>query len=799
MKLYLYKYNNYFNRIVKKENSLANYGTPYIISGVNFNPADGVNTTIICGTSDFQGLKDYCIVVDDSNSNAIVSRWFIIEENRTRNGQYELQLKRDLMVDYYDNIVQAPIMIDRAMIADENNPLLFNPEGFSFNQIKKQEYLLADGLRARWAVMYFKKSYLQKQITVPLADSSFDMSISSTIASYFPTANQWVGNTQVNNFYLRALTGVDYTTGDLEKWRWTVKGSTTSNVSSTPITDTAITRPMIWFDEKYNTIKNSVNSMLATNFNTLKTTYISESGMNSCTLEQYNEWSQIQSGTKIKDSDNRIWIVTINTMVNDVDRYITTGTTRTAFNTMIANSGIETTGSYGDQSFGVSATTRQIYVSYREVVEDAGVCTFTLFPNADPKVKTNDSEFNIVALPYDAISFFYDGTYQYSNPDTAQKVIRAITLNNADIVDLQLLPYCPYQYAIDGGYLNVREDLDPSQYEVLEHQIPDPEDPETSITIYDLPILYLDRSNFTFDISTSQFANITRYDSNNAINKKICNEVELWRLVSPNYNGQFEFSMAKNNGCSKFNVDVTLKPFNPYIHVNPDFKGLYGVDFDDSRGLICGGDFSLPMETTAWSNYELQNKNYQIAFDRQIQHMDFTQEQERTLAKWNIAAGTIQGGVSGAAAGGIASGSPWGAVAGGAAGAGLSIGTGLIDYSMLSERQAENKSLAIDNFNYQLGNIKAQPHSVNKVTPLTYNNKKFPFLEKYVATDQEIEILRNKIEYSSMNISAIGSIREYIQASKTFISGNLIRLEDTGLSAHEVNEIYNILAEGVYI
>ena len=118
---------------------------------------------------------------------------------------------------------------------------------------------------------------------------------------------------------------------------------------------------------------------------------------------------------------------------------------------------------------------------------------------------------------------------------------------------------------------------------------------------------------------------------------------------------------------------------------------------------------------------------------------------------------------------------------------------------MLKDRQAEDKSLAFDSFNYQLGNIKAQPHSINKVTPLTYNNKKFPFLEKYVATEQEIGVLKNKIKYSSMNVNAIGTIQEYLQSDKTFICGDLIRLEDTGLSAHEVNEIYKILKEGVYI
>ena len=110
-------------------------------------------------------------------------------------------------------------------------------------------------------------------------------------------------------------------------------------------------------------------------------------------------------------------------------------------------------------------------------------------------------------------------------------------------------------------------------------------------------IAYLNSINSTFNLSHS--LTIPSRDSDSALNKKLSNELDLYRLCSPNYNGQFEFSVAKNNGVSLFNVDMTLRPFNPYIHVNPAFDSLYGRDFDDARGLICNGDFSLPLITDA--------------------------------------------------------------------------------------------------------------------------------------------------------------------------------------------------------
>ena len=58
--LYLIQYNNYFNRQIRRPNSYINRTSSYITSssgigaftvirGVNFNPADGVTTTLVLG------------------------------------------------------------------------------------------------------------------------------------------------------------------------------------------------------------------------------------------------------------------------------------------------------------------------------------------------------------------------------------------------------------------------------------------------------------------------------------------------------------------------------------------------------------------------------------------------------------------------------------------------------------------------------------------------------------------------------------------------------------------------------
>ena len=66
-KLYLYNYNNYYNRIFKRESSLANYGTPvYTLENTNFRYADGVDTDHIINYTGNDG--DYVIITDNENN-----------------------------------------------------------------------------------------------------------------------------------------------------------------------------------------------------------------------------------------------------------------------------------------------------------------------------------------------------------------------------------------------------------------------------------------------------------------------------------------------------------------------------------------------------------------------------------------------------------------------------------------------------------------------------------------------------------------------------------------------------------
>lgn len=236
---------------------------------------------------------------------------------------------------------------------------------------------------------------------------------------------------------------------------------------------------------------------------------------------------------------------------------------------------------------------------------------------------------------------------------------------------------------------------------------------------------------------------------------------------------------------------------------------MYGTDWNDSTGLLFNGDFSLATLTDPWINYELSNKNYQAIFNRQIQSMDVNQQLARDQMNFQNLTGAITGSFTGAAGGALTGAKlagPYGAIAGGVAGfAGgtvLGIAGGLKNNEWLARQQGEAKSYAIDMYNYQLGNIKALPQSLTKADPITYNNKVWPVIEEFSCTDEEKEVIKNKIKYNSMTVMAIGTLNDYSTSDDfddVYVKGQLIRLTDVADDFHVVDAIYQEVDKGFYI
>lgn len=818
--LYIFKYNNYYNRIIKKHSTFSEYNNDpecilvFTTNNANFNPNDGMETKHIIGTSVYNGTGDYMIVTD---GGTIYQRWFILDHTRTKGGQYNLTLRRDIIADYYDSVVTAPMIINRAMISSENNPLLFNPEGFKFNQIKQNEILLQDRTKMPWYVLYFKLNTPTMTVQFSAANVSWDVdsSVDATSANsmwksgtYYSTSD-WKFGFNFNPSAISVHSGVG-----LFKLNKLVISNETPLLSHPQ--EFGSNNWWIWFsDDAYtasdklaSAFNNSVyqNTLIPTANGQYYPGQTLKSNDDLSTYNKYNGQSFILR-TIVQNVVNYYKVTVRVTKTKKTGIISDTSTLYSTIKGIIDTAQISYTGSLGSRALDYEYYENRIEIDTTPYTP-AGSYNISL--QLQSYANCIDAPYYIMAVPmYDLDVEKADSTRCLSHQLDSEMFVNAVikAAGETNLLDVQVLPYFPYISKIPSD--NIYPTSEGIEMDIFQ-QFPG-QSPEfvnylntrqyhsfyrTGDENLGVNAFFIDTPNFTFDIN--QPLGMPSRSSDKALNKKLSNELDIYRLCSPNYNGMFEFSVAKNDDVASFNVDCTLKPYMPYIHINPAFDGLYGQDFNDARGLICQGDFSIPIVNDLWAQYEYQNKNYLNTFNRQIEYMDFQHSQERTRGLVGAITGTAQGAVAGATAGALAGGGI-GAAVGGAVGGVTSLIGGIVDYSMMGERQRQDKDFAIDNFKYQLGNIQALPYNINKVTCLTFNNKLWPFIEYYSATPEEENILRNKILYNSMTVEAIGTISEYQKSERTFISGELIRLEGTDLSNHEVYEIYDELKKGVYI
>lgn len=431
-------------------------------------------------------------------------------------------------------------------------------------------------------------------------------------------------------------------------------------------------------------------------------------------------------------------------------------------------------------------------VQFEVYTEGNYKCTI---PAGTGRTKLSNQPYSMFCMPWEN---FYANvanlSAQFSTSGEANRCIAqaiAEKFSKTALIDLQLLPYCPLQTQL------VRNDL--NNYTIYHTKFTESARQVTPIykTVggTDTIVSYLywaDSADFTFDIDL-----ITPISApNDPIEFKVSNQVDFYRLCSPNYNGQFEFSATKNDGVRWFNVDCTYKPYSPYIHVNPYFRGLYGADFNDARGLICSGDFSLPQSSDAWSNYEINNKNFENIFKTNISLLEENNKYAKYQDIFNAITGTVGGAGSGAITGSMIApglGTAVGAVGGGVASAVGGIANAIIN-PMLREHQLQAQK---DIHQFELQNIQAVPDSLTKVGALNFNNKIFPFLEYYTCTDEEKEAVRNLLKWYNMKIGRIGVIEDFINPEYNYIQANIIKIE-LNEDFHMAESIKEAVSGGLY-
>lgn len=783
MTFYILKYNNYYNRILKRFLTLADYlKEPYysgdFVENVNFDPNDGVNTFQIVN-SNYDA--DYALLVEDGK---IVSRWFVIETKRLRNRQYRLQLRRDLIADNYDVIIDAPCFIEKATLND-SDPMILNSEDITFNQIKKGEKLLKDETGCAWIVGYFATSDAEgvKDYTVETKkEIKADITVNNlqSFEFYKYINNNYAGTTISRTFKTRVVNPTESASGG----GFGIVSHPSYSYDINNVGDVEVKKISLLFKPNLTPLGDPLQvgqnylNRLKSNLDTLNTLALPYEDQHS-ESEQANLLAY--DGKILADnSTTPITYYKINVGdvgIENISLKITDGSLFNKLNDL--KNGI-LQGNPNSESYVLQYSTRTLFLTLEKIEEFSG--SVTIQKN---RYHLNDAPYDMFAIPYsDVLKIYQNGTeiVQCSKEiafNFAMNFARTYGVGSGkSLYDVQMLPYCPIRYLLQSnGEIDVKDDA--KAYSLIKKT-----EGQTNLGI----VFYARQSSFTFNIN----------EKIKVLNKKVENQTDFIRMCSPNYNGVFEFSPAKNDGVNFFNVDCTYLPYNPYIHINPDFKLLYGNDYNDSRGLNVGGDFSLPAISDAWANYQLSNKNYQQIFDRQIQNMEVNNAVQKEREVVGAVAGTIAG-----IAGGASAGKYVGGVAGGVVGGivgGIASGlAGAEDVRLNEKLRNEALDYSKDMFGYQLGNIKALPNSLSKTSAFTANNKIFPFLEFYSCTDEEKEAFANKLKYNGMTVMRIGKIKDFIRLEQTYIKGQLIRVEDLKCDTNYINEIANEINKGVYI
>lgn len=760
--IHLYKYNNYYNRNPKRLEYLVDYNaqgtliaTQYNVN--DFNPGDGVNAThVINYRLEAIDQVDYAIVSDPDTT--ILSRWFVIDANYNRKGQSILVLYRDTVAEKFDSVVNAPMFIEKATVAD-NSPFIYNAENLTVNEIKTSEMLLKDKTGCAWLVGYMARDYAGGEEKTFEAVAVPDV-VLNRIQDYTHYSALLNEKRILNKYFLRV--------------KVRLQGGTLATITY----------------DRGNWYKNGVKQ-IGDPGNPLPT-------FTSSQLEQ-----------PVSDPSNNITTIAFNSITKEVGKILKVGN---EFEKITCSQGGEKEYTYqittdlswyGTLLTAVNRITNHEFASFEEevVVLLASKWIHLWNPVVNQgsfKITIPASRYVLTDAPYDMFCIPYGDSVQYKNSlgshtfnstinkDLALSAMQGLRATlGANIYDMQLLPYCPLTgLSVVNGVIDILN-ADSRASTMI----------QTSGGSDVAPILWCTRSQNSLSLDYSF----------NVSNKKISNTCDKLRICSPNYNGVFELNPAKNEGITGILVDYTYMPYNPYIHVAPVFSGLYGSNFGDARGLICQGDFSITAIDDKWADYQINNKNYLNTFNREIQNLELTQGIKRQQAIWQAVAGIGTGAVQGAAAG-TQIGGGYGAIAGAVIGGATSAVGGAMDYQNMIKLQEETLDFKHDMFGYNLDNIKALPNGIAKITAITANNKLFPFIEYYTCTEEEKHALANKIRHDGMSVGAISTMAEYLGNSwsydgiedRGYIKGKLINTETLDCDYHFAAVLANELNKGVY-
>ena len=834
--LYLLQYNNYYNRVVKKLNTLEAY-QDYLVAKImdlNIDIKDSINTTIVINYKEQLDTPNYLLIEDKVRN--VVTRWFVIECTMIRGLQYSLAIRRDVIADYFDEIMRSPCIIQKGWVSN-NNVLVFNKEPQNFNKIKKSELLIKDYTESAWIVGFIDRNakyeengtpkkiysaYKENDIMVDFDYGTLPTSVTDymAIGSATPTSYKTAPITNVNdcvvkfpfNFqewkmsnnlgcyngdYYSYITGESANVKSISKFSFIGESKTAisngfyanieNDMDYTPTNVPTVRRENNLtpsFAQTKSQIKRITDNMIPKIESELSLSYAN----NKFNLDSvsYNNFMESYAGKiceisgvyyRVEDVEDDVveltW--TSNSKNPFKDCYLTDDQLyQIRENAYMSYIPNLTPDNLSNTDFKIYGVTHKHYLKLTQITTD----TFTTLPTT--RNHLYDAPYDMFVMPYsDDFKYGFNNTLYTTDKDLYLNLAIEISKVLAGAVyDIQIVPYCPFVWLQDSG-------LDPDNF-VWDFSLLNAveiyktvEGVDTVVGHYYFSTISCDkqyvsenRSELTFLFANPSYKEIT------CLNQYI--------LCSPNEEAKWEFNPAMNKGVYGWNYSFDYKPYASYVKLQPVWKYLYGNEsyngLTDKRGLVYNGNYSITQLTDAWQTYIQNNKNYQQIFDTeisaQIKKFDMNQKaQWETVGYRNFSFNPIKSilGIVGE------------------------------NKQMDFDREVFNVDLSAkrDLFNYQLDNIQSLPNTLKKISSINIDFRLYPFVEIYSCTEQEKSIFRDDIRWNGMTIMAPGYIEDYIDPNnETFIKATLIRFDEFEAQENDYTLVQNInieLDKGIYI
>lgn len=818
--VYFYKFNNYYNRIIKRYDTIVEYGD-YIAKqeNCNFVHGDGINSSFTFNKAlNVNDTPDY-VIVSDYKGN--LSRWFVTNSFKNRDRQDSLTLRRDLIADYYDDIVKhSPCLIRKGYVS-QTNPLIFNDEGVQYNKIKESEIEIKDNSNCSYIVGFIANNTpAQATINGTIKEENYNYSYASI--NDFPyknyvdgagnthtqTARKLKGTSNLNIYYAvkfstystsgrNAIFEMTYNYYGYNKPSWYTNSYASnyqvdSNLYYTYSTATPV-GPTISHD--YETSHPSQGERLGNqevgaryreccknNAHMFESIGVQLQAETLLGLQDslYNELS-VYNGMKIKLGSVVYDCVLKPTSESGTNR--TVGANASLINSLNSAKPLESMvenmapaswnceyasghTNFTTDDVKVLGTTQEWYLQLSEASTEIK----TSLDSPSNRTHLSNQPFDMFVLINESGVSYKVGTTDFvSDHEVNMNIAQAICqASGTSAYDIQIVPFNPIQGSIlaDGtiNWLNydVHQITNAGGDEIKGHYV--------MCSSADIKLL-LDKNELK--IKPTDY-------------KKDYN-LKQYRLCSPNQETAFDFSPSMNDGIDTWEITANYRPYASYIKVQPTWNWLYGENYynnkTDFRGLVYNSTLCVTQLNDAWSNYVSNNKNFQQLFDNQINTLTKQNEIQISAMEETLGLRSFTG-------------MPISSV--------LRVIGGMKDIEMNKELNNLALSKMQSDFGYQMDNIKSMPHTIKKLTNINGDTRNFPYIEVYGCSGAEEESFNLKMQYTGYTIMTTGYIENYLKPSgETFIQADLIRLDLTRSEEtadnHMAVEIANELGKGVYI